>query len=560
MSAPSDRSTPVARTRLAFGPFVLDPLRAELLHGGTVVPLRRKAFDLLQVLALRPGEVLGKDELLAAVWPGVVVGDDSLAQCVHELRAALGEAGATLVHTVPRRGYRFDGEVHAEPAATDKGTAAAGGSRLVLPLAALLLAGVVVAGLLVWQRSRPAPESAAPPLSIVMLPLQVLEPGETPSWFADALTADLTSALGQISGAFVISRETAATYRGRATDPRRIATELGVRYVAQGAARLDGDRVRLSLTLVNGSSGAQVWSQAFEPERGALAVSVEDIARQVARSLNVQMMRADGRRAALLDASQVRADDLAMQGYAVYFRGLTRDNLLQARRLFDEAVERDVQSVRGWGGVAVTNGFLATYRWVSDREAAVARVAEARRRLQALDEHDAHTYFALMWEASLADDHEGLLLVATRMSERLPSYPHAHTFRSVALLNLGRFDECIAAAQVALRLGALDPTVAQRKSQIATCHFMRGDYRAASGVAREAQLLNAQMPMAPLVRAAALARSGHADEGRTLIAEHLRRHPDARAADVAKVLRSEQADFAAGRRRLIESLHELGMN
>jgi DNA-binding winged helix-turn-helix (wHTH) protein len=98
-------------------PFTIDLLRCELLREGRAVALRPKAFDLLAFLTSRPGEVLTKDELITTVWAGVVVTDDSLTQCVHELRAALGDAGS-LLKTVPRRGYRFDALVESRPAAT----------------------------------------------------------------------------------------------------------------------------------------------------------------------------------------------------------------------------------------------------------------------------------------------------------------------------------------------------------------------------------------------------------------------------------------------------------
>ena len=99
-----------AGSRRAFGPFTLDLFRCELLRDGRPVALRPKAFDLLTFLTSRPGEVLTKDQLIAAVWPGLVVTDDSLTQCVHELRGALGETGS-LVKTLPRRGYRVDAVV-----------------------------------------------------------------------------------------------------------------------------------------------------------------------------------------------------------------------------------------------------------------------------------------------------------------------------------------------------------------------------------------------------------------------------------------------------------------
>jgi DNA-binding winged helix-turn-helix (wHTH) protein len=121
---PAEGATPPASALRVFGPFTLDVVRCELLQDGRAVALRPKAFDLLTFLTSRPGELLTKDQLIAAVWPGVVVTDDSLTQCVHELRGALGATGA-LLKTVPRRGYRFDALVESGPLAAPRPTTVA---------------------------------------------------------------------------------------------------------------------------------------------------------------------------------------------------------------------------------------------------------------------------------------------------------------------------------------------------------------------------------------------------------------------------------------------------
>lgn len=538
--------------RLRFGAFVLDLRRAELTRNGAVVPLRPKPFALLATFVRQPGTVLSKEELLAAVWPGVVVGDDSLTQAVHDLRTALGEDGSALIRTIARRGYRFDA------AAVDAETPAPAvppvrSERWLAGFGAFVTV-TLMAAIAVYTMLRPPP---APPLSLVVLPLA--QDDAVGPWFGEVLTNDLTVALGQISGAFVISRETAAGYARTRSDPRRVARELGVRHVVHGAVRRDGDRVRLSLEMVEGRAGVQLWAQSYDIDRAGLAGAVDAVALEVARSLNVQMIRAAAA-AVPLDVGRIQADDLAMQGFGIYFRGVSRDNLLAARRLFDAAVAGDPRSIRGWGGVAVANGILAGNRWAPDYDAAVARVTEAAERLQALDEHDAHTYFARLFQAGLGRDHETLLRVATRMNERLPSYPHGHLFRSMALLNLGRFDECIDAVRRAIQLGPRDPTIGLRYRHLGTCQFMRGDYAGAVQSAREAVQHNPRLPLPPLLLAAALERNGQSDEARALVAEHLRTHPAARAADVATLAHGgHEPRYREGEQRWIESLKLLGM-
>lgn len=559
---------------MRFGPFVLDRQRAELMRGGIAVPLRPKAFTLLSLFAARPSRVLSKEELLDAAWPGVVVTEDSLTQCVHELRTALGDAGPVMLRTVPRRGYRLDAEVIPDPApsAPDLSAAsvppgsaaprASGWRERLLGWFGAALTLALMAGLAVFAVLRPPAQpplgvSARPPLSIIVLPL-VNARGES-DWFSDALSNDLTFELGQVPGAFVISRDTAFTYKGKVVDPRAAARDLGVRYVVQGSVQRESERVRLRLSMVDGETGALQWSQEFDSDRAGLPASLADTAQQVARSLSVQMYRSTGARAAALSPDQVQADDLAMQGWAVWFRGFTPENLREAGRLFDAAVRRDPGSIRGWGGVAVVNGTGAAINWVPDKAAAMTRLQQASDRLQVLDADDFLTYLARSNIANLNGDNEGRLLIGTAMIERFPSHPQSHFTRAQALANLGRFDECVEPAKRAVRLGPRDYFAGIWNWQIGTCQFMRGDYRQAAQFARAAQQTGPRLPLPPLLLAASLARDGDTNQARRVVADYRARFPDYKTSEIELIMRSRHPAYVEGRTRMIETLRELGM-
>jgi DNA-binding winged helix-turn-helix (wHTH) protein/TolB-like protein len=556
---------PTEASRLCFGSFVLDLQRAELLRDGIAVPLRPKAFALLSLLAQRAGRVLPKQEILDAIWPGIIVTEDSLTQCVHELRTALGEHGAELVRTVPRRGYRFDGEVRPDtsnarqPTAAHVAPATMRRDRLVAWLGGALTLTLLAAlgGFAVLRASSPDAAYSAPPLSIVVLPL--VNAGGESDWFSDALSNDLTTELGQVWGSFVISRETAFTYRGKAADPRVVARELGVRYVVQGNVRRDGERVRMDLSMVDGASGALHWSQQTESDRAQLAASLEGIARQVARSLSVQMYRSSGERITALEPGQVQADDMAMQGWAVWFRGFTPENLREAGRLFEAAVDRDPPSIRGWGGVAVVNGVGGAINWLPDKSAAMARLQQASDRLQVLDGDSLFAWLARSNIANLKDDYEGWLLLVTAMAERFPSHPQPHFTRGLALMNLGRLEECVEPAKRALRLGPRDTFAGLWNWQIGTCHFMRGEYREAVQFARAAQQAGPRLPLPPLLLAASLAREGNTEEARRVVADFMARNPDYKTSQIELLMRSRHTRYVEGRERLIATLRELGM-
>src|SRR5688572_26725625 len=188
-----------AANRLSFGRFVLDLTRGSLLLEGREVSLRPKTFAVLRFLAENPERLISKEELLAAVWPNLIVTDDTLVQSIGELRRALGDSGATLIITVPRRGYRFvpsvaPGERRNAPGAHPLRWRWKYG--LIIPFALI----VVVAGLWLTMRVDPDKVMAASEKrpAIAVLPFQnQSEPAL--DYLSDGLTQDLIQSLGRFS-------------------------------------------------------------------------------------------------------------------------------------------------------------------------------------------------------------------------------------------------------------------------------------------------------------------------------------------------------------------------
>ena len=233
-----------------------------------------------------------------------------------------------------------------------------------------------------------APGLRADVQSLIVLPL--VDESESPEgdWLADSITSDLTAEMGRMPGALVMSLGTARTYKGKAVDPREVAKELGVRYVIRGSVRRSGERVRLDMEMVDGDTGLQSWSQQIDLERSRLALGLGEVGLQLARTLNVQTYRSSGEKVAALTPNEMQADDIAMQGWATYFRGMTPEHIREASRLFEQAVQRDPRSTRAWGGVAFTNGVgaakagcrIATSRCGASRKRRSSSVASTRTR------------------------------------------------------------------------------------------------------------------------------------------------------------------------------------
>lgn len=214
--------------RFAFGPFVLDPEAETLLRDDDPVAVGHRGVRLLAALVGRPGEILGKAELMDAAWAGMAVEEGNLTVQIAQLRKLLGPAedGGEWISTVPRIGYRFMGTIRH----------LAGAKRKSLPL----------------------PDKP----SIAVLPFVGSDPEQ--DFFADGLTEDLITDLSRIPGLFVIARNSAFAYKGKAMDVRDIAEELGVRYLLDGSARRAAGRVRINAQLVDALTGEHLWAERFD--------------------------------------------------------------------------------------------------------------------------------------------------------------------------------------------------------------------------------------------------------------------------------------------------------
>ena len=404
-----------------------------------------------------------------------------------------------------------------------------------------------------------APGVRADAQSLIVLPF--VDESENPEgdWLADSITSDLTAEMGRMPGALVMSLGTARTYKGKVVDPREVAKELGVRYVIRGSARRSGERVRLDVEMVDGDTGLQSWSQQIELERSRLALGLGEVGLQLARTLNVQTFRSSGAKVAALKPNEMQADDLAMQGWATYFRGYTPENLREASSLFELAVQRDPRSTRAWGGVAFTNGAGAAQGWVPDRDAALRRLAQATEQLRRIDENAPFTMMARMNLANRSGDWQTALAVSNAMLQIYPSHAPSQWVRGQALIGLGRFGECLEPLHLALRIGPRDPMIGLWHYTIANCHFMRAEYSKAAAAARTAWQANPRLQQPPLTLAAALHRDGEADEARKVVADARARHPNFRTAQLERLLAGTEPRFVEGRQRLIDSLRALGM-
>jgi TolB-like protein len=178
-------------------------------------------------------------------------------------------------------------------------------------------------------------------LSLVVLPFANLSRDPEQEYFVDGLTESLTTELSRIAGSFVIARNTAFAYRGKAVDVKQIGRELGVRYVLEGSVQTAGSRVRLNAQLIDAESGAHLWADRFDGDRTDLFDLQDDFVVRLSRSLDVELVAAEAGRVERLRAENPDSTDLTLRGREAMNRGGSPDRRRAALALFERAVALD---------------------------------------------------------------------------------------------------------------------------------------------------------------------------------------------------------------------------
>jgi TolB-like protein/DNA-binding winged helix-turn-helix (wHTH) protein/Tfp pilus assembly protein PilF len=524
-----------------FGGFTLDPGRGALLRpDGTETELRPKTAELLRHLAAKAGRVVTREELLESVWPGVFVGDDSVTQCVAEIRRALGDDGARLLRTLPKRGYLLAAEApRGERPSASSVPAAADDTPVGADLTMALFA------------------APARRLSVVVLPFANLNRDPGQDFLADGVTEDLTSELSRLPDFFVIARSTAFTFKGASADIRQIARELGVRYAVEGSVRREGQRVRVTAQLIDAETAAHVWGDRFDRELSGIFDLQETIALELANALGARLVEVESRRsAASADPGVV---DLLMRARAALNRA-SPPGRAEAEPLYEEAVRLAPDDTRALTGLAlVLVGRVADqYSRVPDED--LRRAEALATRVVALERDNPGCHYALGVVRRLQsrfDEAHHHLEAALRLN---PCWNTAHAQIGWVKAFSGRCEEAWPHFAESIRLSPRDPRLFIGFFGFGWTRFLLGDDEGAVEMLRRAIALNPDYPHCHLGLAAACGMLGHLDEAQAALAAYLRCGTvTASLAVLRERSLSKHPVYLAQRERLLEGLRRAGM-
>jgi DNA-binding winged helix-turn-helix (wHTH) protein/TolB-like protein len=450
--------------QLQVGDWRVDGDLNEIERAGRVVHLEPKAMAVLLLLAERPGEVVTRDELLAAVWPDVVVTDNALTQVVIKLRRALEDSPREpkYLQSIAKRGYRLIAEVRpavGSPARADVTPVrpSRGPYRphrtvgMALALAAVV--PVIAAWFVQLERGPSAPAvtaetgdqspNAAPP-AVQVQPFEALGTDAQETLLARAVTADLITDLSKVAALSVVTGARA----GPDGDASGVST---VRYLLSGTVQRDGDRLRLNVLLADAGMGRQVWSERFDADVKDLFDVQDRLVSRVIEVLPVRVSEAESLRLAQRSTRDLEAYRQFSLGQAALLVRRPADNEA-ARAFYWEAIRRDPAFARAYAGLAMTYALAYQQGWVPEGDAALGRALEFAQTALRLRPDMPEAHWVMAFVATQRREHDAGLRHLDDALRLNGSYADAYALKAGILTYVGRAAEAIPLMQTALRL------------------------------------------------------------------------------------------------------------
>jgi TolB-like protein/class 3 adenylate cyclase len=510
--------------------------RAMVERNAGVAPDKRIEFrigiHLGDVVEESDGDLMGDGVNIAARLQGVAkprgicLSDDAYRQVKGRLDVKVSDLGATQLKNIVEPIHVYSLEV--------------GHSAQARPTAA------------------PTQEKSAPPrLSLVVLPFANIGGDPEQEYFADGVTESLTTDLSRISGAFVIGRSTAFSYKGKSPDLKQIGRDLNVRYVLEGSVQRGGNRMRVNVQLVDAETGSHIWAERFDKPVADLFDMQDEIVSRLANRLGQELASVEAGRA----ERSVNPDsmDHYFLGLALFNKGFTTEFLDRARSHFDRAIELDADYVAA----------LVSRAWV-DLTSVAAWLTEDRQKLLRSAETDLGKALKLRPDDANAHCAMGVLrILSNRADQGIAECERALAIDrnlasaqwaiGMAKFLVGHNEETEAHVVEALRISPRDTHAGNWSATVGLAKLGSGrDEEAISWLSRSIEL-NPSFPSPHFILAAALARLGRLEEAREAARSGLELNPSFTIARLRSHALSDHPLYRAGRERFIEGLRKAGL-
>lgn len=424
------------------GEWTFYPDILQLEWGEKHIKLEPRAACLLFHLAKNSGAPVSRDNLMAKVWPGMVVGDEALTGAINKLRKAFGDDShhPSVIETIPKIGYRLIANVEflSEHGTAEKynsatatmPTASTGNRWRYLAVSAVLLLLLILMVDIFWltadydndELSKAANDSTLfDKPSIAVLPFTNMSSDKEQDFFVDGMTEDLITDISKISGLFVIARNSVFTYKGESINVQKVAEDLGVRYVLEGSVRRAGGKIRINAQLTDTTTGKHLWAERYDRQLEGIFAIQDEITESIVQALEIRLKTQE--KEGMIDNASVNFDayELFLQGQ-VNFRSRGREGVAQSISVYREAIKIDPGFSRAYGAIAVSMVLQYIRGWTDSPVETLNMALEMAQKGVAGNSDIPQVYWSLGFVHLFRKEHEEAVKAAKKSIEISPNY------------------------------------------------------------------------------------------------------------------------------------------
>jgi TolB-like protein/class 3 adenylate cyclase/Flp pilus assembly protein TadD len=351
--------------------------------------------------------------------------------------------------------------------------------------------------------------------SIAVLPFSNMSGDPEQEYFADGISEDIITGISKLRWFFVIARNSSFTYKGKAVDVKRVARELGVRYVLEGSVRKSGNRVRITAQLIDAGTGNHIWADRYDGELTDIFELQDEITKTVVAAIEPKLLEAEGMRSQNRSSADLGAWDLVMHANSLLWRQTKADS--------DAAIAMLTEATGRYADYAPAHSMLAFALLFRGILGGVARTSDVKdatalaTRAAELDNNDPWAHLALGYASFLMRRTDQAVEECRRALEINPNFAAAHGYLGTALAYAGQSDEAILHSEQALRMSPHDPQNAIFNVGLGAAHYLAGRYAEAIGYGRKAVQQRSRFAPGHRLLCASLAQGGQVEEARAIL-------------------------------------------
>ena len=391
------------------GHYQVHPASNELSHGDSTAQLEPKVMALLLMLAETPGATVSRDELFKALWPGVVVSDDTLTQVVIKLRKAFGETAKkpAYIQTVTKRGYRLHTDIIVH---SNGNQDSAKLSQRISWRTALIITTLVIAAWIIYVLTELGSSNTVEPIgqnevqrrnipTLAVEPFTLLAKESSQAYLADGLTHDLITDLSKLSALWIVSSR---SVMGQNTG---ITTKTSTGYAVSGEVQRSANQIRINVHLRDIASGRELWSERFQRPIDDLFLIQEEITTEIASKLSIRITEAEQHRLSQPYTQNLQAYEYFLRAQSLLLLRLKPEND-RARQFYRRAIALDPSFARAYAGLALS--YAADYRnqWTKDGQFSLKQARAMARTALQIDPEVPEIYWVLAYVNAQHKQHE----------------------------------------------------------------------------------------------------------------------------------------------------------